>query len=131
MAVRFDFRYVAVLRPLFGLVGAGPALSGVTVTPTEVHVRMGWAFRARIRADRVVGGVPARIPPILGIGVHGWAGRWAVNGSRDGAVRLDVDPPCRARVCGIPVRLRTLWLSLAEPDEFLRVLAQRQGSAGG
>jgi hypothetical protein len=104
----FDIRYDAVLRPLFGLVGAGRAVSGVTVGRTEIRVAMGWAFRARIPVDHVAGCVRAGIPRVLGIGVHGWAGRWAVNGSRDGAVRLDIDPPCRARVCGIPVRLRAL-----------------------
>jgi hypothetical protein len=46
-----------------------------------------------------------------------------VNGSRAGSVRLDVEPPARAHVCGVPVRLRTLWLSLTDPDSFLAALA--------
>ena len=47
-STRFDIRYEAVLRPLFGLLGAGHVVSGVTVAPTEVRIAMGWAFRARI-----------------------------------------------------------------------------------
>jgi hypothetical protein len=66
---------------------------------------------------------------ILGLGVHGWAGWWAVNGARAGAVRIDIDPPSRARVCGFPVRLRTLWLSLVDPDGFLAALGRPSGTA--
>jgi hypothetical protein len=33
-------------------------------------------------------------------GVHGWRGRWAVNGSSKGMVELTIDPPVRARVTG-------------------------------
>jgi hypothetical protein len=127
-STRFGMRFNAALRPLFGLLGAGPAVSRATVTPTEVRVAMGWAFRARIPVDRVIGAAHARIPPLYGIGVHGWAGRWAVNGARAGTVRLDIGPPCRARVCGVPVNLRTLWLSLAEPDAFLHALPRHNSA---
>jgi hypothetical protein len=125
----FDIRYHTVLRPLFGLLGAGPAASHVAVTPTEVRVAMGWAFRARIPLRDIVGAAHARIPLLYGIGVHGWAGRWAVNGALTGGVRIDLDPPCRARVCGFPVRLRTLRLSLVEPGEFLTTLSQHGRTA--
>lgn len=124
---RFDIRYDPVLRPLFIAFGMGPRTSHVTVTADEFHVVMGWAFRGRIARSAVVDARPARTPLILGVGVHGWAGRWAVNGSRAGAVRLEVNPPAHAHVCGVPVRLRTLWLSLADPDGFLAALA----AAGG
>lgn len=120
---RFDIRYDPLLRPLFIAFGMGPGTSHVTVTADELRVVMGWAFRGRIARSAVVDAHPARPPLILGIGVHGWAGRWAVNGSRSGAVRLEVAPPARAHVCGVPLRLRTLWLSLADPDGFLAALA--------
>lgn len=122
-ADRFDIRYDPVLRPLLIACGVGPGTSHVTVTADELHAVMGWAFRGRIARSAVVDARPARPPLILGIGVHGWSGRWAVNGSRAGTVRLDVDPPARAHVCGVPVRLRTLWLSLTDPDGFLAALA--------
>jgi hypothetical protein len=119
---RFDIRYNPVLRPIFTAFGMGPGTSHVIVTTDELHTVMGWAFRGRIARSAIVDARPARIPLVLGIGVHGWAGRWAVNGSRTGAVRLEIDPPARARVCGLSIRLRTLWLSLADPDGFLTAL---------
>lgn len=92
------------------------------MTPEELRARMGWAFRVSIPLPDVIDATPARIPLVLGIGVHGWSGRWAMNGARAGGVRIDVDPPCRARVCGFAVRLRTLWVSLTDPEGFLAAL---------
>lgn len=61
---------------------------------------------------------PDRSTLLVDWGVHGWAGRWLVNGSRSGIVRIDIDPACRAWVLGLPVRLTTVKVSLAEPDAF-------------
>jgi hypothetical protein len=121
---RFAISYHPVLRLLFTTFGMGPAGSGATLTDDELRIRMGWAFRARIPRRAVAGVERVRIPLILGWGVHGWAGRWAVNGARTGTVRLDLDPPSRARVCGVPVRLRTLWLSLSDPDGLLAAVGR-------
>ena len=115
----FAIRYDPVLRPLFAALGMGPSASRIFVTADELHVEMGWAFRGHVPLSCVVSARTEQIPLVLGIGVHGWGGRWAVNGSRAGGVRLDIDPPAPARVCGVPVRLRTLWVSLAEPDDFI------------
>jgi hypothetical protein len=60
---------------------------------------------------------------VTGWGVHGWRGTWLVNGSADGLVRLDIDPPVKARTAMVPVRLRTLRVSLADPTAFLADLA--------
>lgn len=35
-----------------------------------------------------------------GIGVHGWRGRWLVNGAVSGIATLEIDPPARASVLG-------------------------------
>ena len=54
-----------------------------------------------------------------GVGVHGWAGRWLVNGATTGIVTLTVDPAARGRMLGVPVKLRVLHLSLQDPDGFV------------
>jgi hypothetical protein len=116
----FPIRYGA-LRRLLSVVGMGPGLSGLELDDTELRVRMGWAFRAHIPRSSITG---ARVVsgPVGGIGVHGWRGRWLVNGSMAGIVGIDVDPAPRAVAVGIPVRLHYLAISLEDPDAFLAAL---------
>ncbi len=118
---RFGIRY-GVLRPLLSLLGLGPRYSGLELESGRLGVRMGWGFnatvaRAQIRSaahsDGLVGGV----------GVHGWGGRWLVNGAASGLVTLEIDPPARAWVIGVPVKLTSLRVSVEDPDALLAALA--------
>jgi hypothetical protein len=79
-----------------------------------VRVRMGWAFRADVprRSIRDAG----RVPNAISIGVHGLRGRWLVNGASGPLVALSIEPPAPARVCGVPIRLRELTVSVDDPD---------------
>jgi hypothetical protein len=54
--------------------------------------------------------------------VHGFAGRWLVNGSGDGIVSLELRPAQRAWVMGFPVRLRTLLVSVQDPAGLVAAL---------
>jgi len=96
----------------------GPGLSGVELSGEELHVRMGWAFRARVPRAQITG-ARAVTGLVGGIGVHGWRGRWLVNGSMSGIVGIDIDPAARAVAVGIPVHLHYLALSLEDPEGFL------------
>lgn len=119
--LRFSRLSGRLMRPL----GMGPGVSGVDVDAGQVRVRMGWAFRARF-PSAVVREVRAGVRmPFPGWGVHGWRGRWLVNGSSRGLVRMRLDPPQRARVCGFPVRLRALWVSAEDPEGLARALGSR------
>jgi len=42
-----------------------------------------------------------------------------------GLVRLEIEPTQRARVTGVPVKLRVLRLSMESPEEFFAALAER------
>ncbi|HXQ59339.1 MAG TPA: hypothetical protein VN799_04550 [Acidimicrobiales bacterium] len=110
----FAIRYGA-LRPLLTVLGMGPRFSGVELGATEMKVRMGWAFRARVPRASITG-AGLVTGTVGGIGVHGWRGRWLVNGSMSGIVGLDIKPPARAVVLGIPVTLHYLALSLQDPE---------------
>lgn len=124
MALREDFRFrYGVFRPLLSLLGVGPGLSRVEVDGERLRVRMGWAFRADIPLSSVTGARPYR-GFVGGIGVHGWRGRWLVNGAASGLVQVDIDPPARAYVIGVPVRLRMVRLSMESPDDLLAAISR-------
>jgi hypothetical protein len=125
MGVRtFDISYDPALLPLFTVLGLGPRFSGATVTPDELQVRLGWAFRATVPRTAVRGAAPDA-GRAGGRGAHGWRGRWLVNGSSSGLVRVTIDPPASARVAGVQVRLHELRLSLEAPGFFVATLRPR------
>lgn len=55
-------------------------------------------------------------------GVHGWRGRWLVNGAGTDLVRITLDPVQRARTTGIRVRLRELTVNVDDPDALIGAL---------
>lgn len=111
-----------VIRPLLSVMGGGPAFSGVSLDEDRLKVRMGWMFRADIPVASITGSERHQ-GLVGGIGVHGWRGTWLVNGSAKGVVSVHIDPPAPARVMGVPVKLKTLQVSVEEPEEFLAALS--------
>jgi len=94
----------------------------VEVTASTIEVRLGWAFTASIPRAAVTTAVPDD-RSVWGWGAHtSGRGRWLVNTSSKGLVRLSIDPAVRARTTGIPVSLRELRVSLADRDAFLAAL---------
>ena len=116
----FRFSY-GVFRLLLSILGMGPAFSRVELDHGTLGVRMGWTFRASVPVRQITAAQPRR-GLVGGIGVHGWRGRWLVNGATTGLVALTVDPPVRAWVMGLPVKLRELTLSLEDPDALMAAL---------
>jgi hypothetical protein len=110
-------------RPLLVAVGMGPGVSGVDLDDGELHIRLGWAFRARIPRSSITGAKPVT-GRVGGVGVHGWRGRWLVNGSFERIVEVDIDPPARALATGFPVKLRSVLLSLEDPEGFVSALTR-------
>lgn len=76
---------------------------------------MGWAFRARFLRSMVISATRYEGRP-LSRGVHGLAGRWLVNGAGDRLLQVDLRPAGEARVLGFPVSLRTLLVSVDDPE---------------
>ncbi len=120
--VRFTISFSTTMRALLGLLGLGPRRSWLDVGAEQVDVRMGWAFHATIPRSAVVEAArPDRSR--IGWGVHGWNGRYLINGSRGGLVRIVVSPPQRATMIGLPVTLRELTVSVDDPDGLVGALA--------
>jgi hypothetical protein len=46
-----------------------------------------------------------------------------VNGSSKDIVELTINPPARAYVMGVPITLRTLYVSVTNPQELIEACA--------
>lgn len=118
---RFPIRFDAWYRVLSSALLLPPSESYLDVSDDTITVRMGWAFDARFsRAAIAKASRCAKAP--LSRGVHGFAGRWLVNGAGDRILELELQPPQRARVLGVPVRLRQLLVSVDDPEGLARKL---------
>jgi hypothetical protein len=119
----FAIRYDGLFKPLCTVMGIGPGLSKVTVGPDDVRVHMGWGFQARI-SRATIRTVAPHTGPLGGVGVHGWRGRYLVNGSLKGVVRIEMAQSAanKARCTGLPVKLTTLLISLEDPEGFQAAL---------
>jgi hypothetical protein len=119
--ITFDAAYTLLSRALF----VPPSDAYVQITGNDVSVRMGWAFRTTFERSRVVAAAPFGKPVLVTRGVHGWAGRWLVNGAGEGILAIDLEPRQRAYVIGFPVRLRQLLVSVADPAALAAALTRR------
>ena len=120
----FPIRYSRLSRWFFVPLLLGERHADVTLTETELRVRMGWAFRATIPRASIRRAAHHRDVP-WAVGVHVLDVRfrtWLVNGSREGIVFLDLDPPARGRTGPIPITIERLGLGLEDPQAFLREL---------
>ncbi|MGH9222778.1 MAG: hypothetical protein ACRD2W_03010 [Acidimicrobiales bacterium] len=125
MTTRFPIRFSPVNRVFLMLLGMGPRWSYVDLGSHDLRVKMSYGFRATVARSSITGAtVVGKIPWGWGIGVHGWHGLWVVNGSLRDVVRVEIDPPARARVLGVPVKLRQLRVSLEDPEGFLRAIGR-------
>ena len=124
---RFGISYSSFNRALLTALGMGPKRSFVAVTDDTVTVRMGWAFRCEIPRSSIAS-VHLDDDRVWGWGVHGWGGRWLVNGSSAGLVRVDLDPAVPSKAVGpFGVSLRTLRVSVDEPNALLAELGVAAG----
>ena len=105
--------------------GLGPERALIRISPTQLHVKLGWAFEADIpltsiadirRGERVIDGWGAR----------GRQGIWVVNGSADDIVGIAIDPPVQARAARRRVELRLLRVSVFRPDWLIVALRARR-----
>ena len=107
--------------PLLIVFGMPPWAAYLDIGPDLVRVRMGVGFRAEFPRASIRS--PQTLPNQISIGVHGGRGGWLVNGASGPLVALCLDPPSRARVYGVPVRLRKLVVSVDDPDALIAELS--------
>jgi hypothetical protein len=80
MGRRFPILFEPWYRVLSTALFLSPSSSYVEVGDDQVHVRLAWGFRASFPRAAVKGTSLVDDHP-LSRGVHGWAGKWLVNGS--------------------------------------------------
>ena len=115
----FRMRSARWMRPILAVSGLGPTRVRIVLSDAELVVRAGPWFRARIPRSSLRS-AGRRRDAWWAIGVHtDFRGAWLINGSPRGIVMVEVDPPARGRMAGIPVKLKRLGLSLDDPDAFL------------
>ena len=113
--MRFPIRFDPPFRALAAALLLTPSRSFIEVDGDDVRVRMAWGFRARFPKSAVVSVTEYHRRP-LSRGVHGWAGRWLLNGSGEDIVNITLVPAQRAYVMGFPVLLRNLLISVEDPE---------------
>lgn len=118
---RFEIAYTGINAPLMKMLGMGGG--HVIVTPDDLIIKMGWGFSGIIPRSRITAAAEATKPRGFGWGVHGRNGRWVVNGSDDGIVRIDIDPATTVRTMIFPINPHELYISLVNPKGFLAALA--------
>jgi hypothetical protein len=124
MATRFPIRFTG-LNYAMSVLGMSPGRSWVEVGDELLRVRMGWAFKLDAPLVNVRDARPRR-GRALSWGVHGWRGRWLVNGSWSGLVRIDFNPTVRAHMGPIPLTVRELHVSVDDPDGLVAALSTRR-----
>ena len=118
MAERFPIRYGRLNGVVLAVLAAGRRNSYVEIGDDgQVKVKMGPSFSATFPLASITS---CRRQGYVwwAYGVHGWRGRWIVNGSGHNMVSVKIDPPVKARVLGFPTKLDDLWVSLEEPERF-------------
>jgi hypothetical protein len=123
-AARFPIRFTGANRSMAAL-GMHRANAYVEVGADAVRVRMGWAFHLVVRRDAVRSATEDD-GRVWGWGVHGWRGQWLVNGSASGLVRMELDPPGRARLLVVPVTVRVLRVAVEDPVGLVAALARER-----
>lgn len=118
------------------LLGAGPNVSRVTVGPSTVDIRMGWAFHVTVPREAVVTarslheGLSALRGP-LGLrvlrGVNYWRGTSLVNGAGTGLVEIRLGRPTRGRLGPFPARMSRFIVSAEDQPGLITALSRSTG----
>ena len=119
---RFEIAYTGINGPLMKVLGVGPGRGYVIVTPDDLIIKMGWAFSGTIPRSRITSAEESTKPRGYGWGVHGWNGKWVINGSDTGIVKIELDPATTVRTMIFPINPHELYISLVNPKGFLEAV---------
>src|SRR4051812_9850843 len=110
MTIRIPIKYSKPWSGLLTILLMPRRFSYVEIDGGTIRVRMSYAFRAKFTRDDISEVGAHR--PIVSIGVHGWRGRWIVNGANRPIARITLALPISARVLGVGVSVREILVSV-------------------
>jgi hypothetical protein len=117
---RVPIKYSRTWVWLLTLCALPPRSAFIEVDGDTIRVHMGLAFRTRFtRGD--ISTVEAR-GPVVSVGVHGWRGRWLVNGANRPIARIGLALPTHAFVLGFRVQLSELLVSVDDVAALRQLL---------
>jgi hypothetical protein len=91
----------------------------------ELHVRFGPMFDERIPLDNIEGAEVSRWPRWAGVGPRtDFRGRIGLVGSYSNTVKLTLKDPIDVHLFVLGVTCRKLYLSLEDPDAFVREVSK-------
>jgi hypothetical protein len=136
----FPIRVDRTSRIPMTVLGAGPNVSRLNVSPSTVDVRMGWAFQATIpREDvasvRPLNGGLSELPGPLGLsvlrGVNYWRGTALVNGAGTGLVEITLDRPKWVRLGPLRFPMGRLIVSAEDQSGLVAALTSSTSRSPG
>jgi hypothetical protein len=102
--------------------GGGPAGGRIEVGAAELRLRMA-DFKVDVPRASVRQAARSSHQTRGTIGVHAKGGSWLANGSADGLVEIEIDPPCHTErslsTLFRRMKVTELIVSLIDPDGFL------------
>jgi hypothetical protein len=111
------------------LLGGGPAGGRIEVDADQLRLRMA-DFKVDVPRASVRRAARSAYQVKGTIGVHAKGSSWLANGSADGLVEIEIDPPCRTgrslSTFFLRMEVTELIVSLVDPDGFIAAV-QRDG----
>jgi hypothetical protein len=136
----FPIRVDRPSRTLMTAFGAGRKAPRVTMSPSTVDIRMGWAFQATIPREAVASARPLNRGELHGPfrlsvlrGVNYWRGTALVNGAGTGLVEITLDRPKWVRLGPLRAPMRRLIVSAEDQSALVAELnpsSQRSPGSG-
>ena len=127
---RFGMAYWPWLLPLLSVAGAPPSTAHIEIEDGLLRVKMGWFWFSATIPLTSIAHARRSANAWFSVGIHTDTMRgWIVNGSPLNMVHLSIEPPASGRFAGLPIQISNLWLSLDDPDAFLRAIAEGGGTA--
>ncbi|MGO9877233.1 MAG: hypothetical protein ACLPVY_25930 [Acidimicrobiia bacterium] len=119
--MRFSIRYSKPWRWLLPIFLLPARLAYISIDDDVVKIRMSWAFRAKFAKSTVA--EVSDFHPVVSIGVHGFRGRWLVNGAHRPIARIRLSEPIRGRIIGLPLAVREILVSVEDRDTLRSALS--------